>query len=101
MRWPTKSRARPTGARHAPRFSARSSSLLFDASGFNGLRRVIDVSGDGVNNMGPPVRLIRDEVLAAGITINGLPIMMKRAYGSGSDTNLDVYYEDCVIGGPG
>ena len=51
--------------------------------------------------MGPPVRLIRDEVLAAGITINGLPIMMKRAYGSGSDANLDIYYEDCVIGGPG
>jgi hypothetical protein len=71
---------------------------LFDASGFNGLRLVIDVSGDGVNNMGPPVTLMRDEVLAAGITINGLPIMLKRRYG---DANLDVYYEDCVIGGPG
>jgi len=74
---------------------------LFDASGFNGIRRVIDVSGDGVNNMGPPVTLMRDEVLAAGITINGLPIMMKRRYGRGADANLDIYYEDCVIGGPG
>jgi hypothetical protein len=74
---------------------------LFDASGFNGLRRVIDVSGDGVNNMGPPVTLMRDEVLANGITINGLPIMMKRPYGYTSDANLDTYYQDCVIGGPG
>ena len=62
---------------------------------------MIDVSGDGVNNMGPPVTLMRDEVLDAGITINGLPIMMKRPYGYTSDANLDVYYEDCVIGGPG
>src|SRR5258705_3647002 len=54
---------------------------LFDASGFNGLRRVIDVSGDGVNNMGPPVTLMRDDVLGAGITINGLPIMLKRQVG--------------------
>ncbi len=78
---------------------------LFDASGFNGLRRVIDVSGDGSNNMGPPVTLMRDEVLATGIVINGLPIMLKRPYGYGMYAtqmeNLDVYYEDCVIGGPG
>jgi hypothetical protein len=78
---------------------------LFDASGYRGLRRVIDVSGDGSNNMGPQVTLMRDEVLAAGITINGLPIMLKRAntYGMYGMTmeNLDVYYEDCVIGGPG
>jgi len=75
---------------------------LFDASGYGGLRRVIDVSGDGVNNMGPPVVIMRDEVLAAGITINGLPIMLNRPYGSGANNpNLDIYYEDCVIGGPG
>jgi hypothetical protein len=75
---------------------------LFDSSGYGGLRRVIDVSGDGHNNMGPPVTIMRDEVLAAGITINGLPIMLSRGYGTGpSIPNLDVYYEDCVIGGPG
>jgi hypothetical protein len=49
---------------------------LFDSSGYGGLRRVIDVSGDGSNNMGLPVTIMRDEVLAAGITINGLPIML-------------------------
>jgi hypothetical protein len=75
---------------------------LFDASGFNGIRRVIDVSGDGANNSGPPVTLIRDEVLADGVTINGLPIMLKRPNTFTMDIeNLDIYYEDCVIGGPG
>jgi Protein of unknown function (DUF1194) len=78
---------------------------LFEASGYNGLRRVIDVSGDGVNNMGPPVTLMRDDVLGAGITINGLPIMLNRSgtYGMWGQTfeQLDIYYEDCVIGGPG
>jgi hypothetical protein len=75
---------------------------LFDASGFHGIRRIVDVSGDGANNSGPPVTVVRDDVLAAGITINGLPIMLKRPNTFTMDIeNLDVYYEDCVIGGPG
>jgi hypothetical protein len=75
---------------------------LFDGSGYRGLRRVIDVSGDGVNNNGMPVTLVRDEVLAKGITINGLPIMLNRPNYGGMDIGeLDIYYEDCVIGGPG
>ena len=75
---------------------------LFDHSGYHGLRRVIDVSGDGANNAGPLVVPTRDDVLVAGITINGLPIMLKRPYPGTMDMeNLDVYYEDCVIGGPG
>jgi hypothetical protein len=75
---------------------------LFDQSGYRGLRRVIDVSGDGANNSGPLVTPMRDEVLAAGITINGLPIMLKRPnVGTMDIEHLDWYYEDCVIGGPG
>ncbi|MFI4971771.1 MAG: DUF1194 domain-containing protein [Hyphomicrobiales bacterium] len=75
---------------------------LFDHSGYHGLRRVIDVSGDGTNNAGPLIVPTRDDVLAAGITINGLPIMLKRPNPGTMDIeNLDVYYEDCVIGGPG
>jgi hypothetical protein len=75
---------------------------LFDHSGYRGLRRVIDVSGDGANNSGPLGVATRDDVLAAGITINGLPIMLKRPLRGTMDIeNLDVYYEDCVIGGPG
>jgi hypothetical protein len=75
---------------------------LFDHSGFRGFRRVVDVSGDGANNSGPFVTTVRDAVLAAGITINGLPIVLKRPSSFSMDIeNLDIYYEDCVIGGPG
>lgn len=75
---------------------------LFDNNGFRGLRRVIDVSGDGANNAGAPIVPVREDVLAAGITINGLPIMLKRPNPGTMDIeNLDVYYEDCVTGGPG
>jgi Protein of unknown function (DUF1194) len=78
------------------------SKTLFDNSGYRGLRRVIDVSGDGANNAGPLVVPSREEVLAAGITINGLPIMLNRPNVGYMDVaELDIYYEDCVIGGPG
>lgn len=75
---------------------------LFDSSGYRGLRRVIDVSGDGANNAGALVVPSRDQVLAMGITINGLPIMLNRPNMGYMDVaELDVYYEDCVIGGAG
>lgn len=66
------------------------------------IRRVIDISGDGPNNEGTPVTISRDRALRAGVIINGLPIILKRGYGSSFDIdNLDEYYADCVIGGPG
>jgi Protein of unknown function (DUF1194) len=75
---------------------------LFDANPYRGLRRVIDISGDGANNNGSPVTIARDTALAKGITINGLPIMVKEpSYSTMDIDNLDFYYEDCVIGGPG
>jgi len=75
---------------------------LFDGNGFRGTRQVIDVSGDGPNNMGFPVVEAREAVLARGITINGLPIMLHADFFGGySIRELDIYYEDCVIGGPG
>ncbi len=73
----------------------------FAANGVEGARRVVDVSGDGPNNMGVPVTIARDPLIAAGVTINGLPIMIKRPGGFAAIENLDVYYEDCVIGGTG
>jgi hypothetical protein len=75
----------------------------FDTSPFAGDRQTVDVSGDGPNNMGLPVALIRDRIVGRGITINGLPIMLKPASIASpfGIPNLDVYYEDCVIGGPG
>ena len=75
---------------------------LFDEDPYHGLRRVIDISGDGPNNNGAPVVGARDEALSKGITINGLPIMVKEpSYSTMDIDNLDIYYEDCVIGGPG
>jgi Protein of unknown function (DUF1194) len=75
---------------------------LFDENPYHGLRRVIDISGDGPNNNGAPVTGARDEALSKGITINGLPIMVKEpSYSTMDIDNLDFYYEDCVIGGPG
>ena len=75
---------------------------LFDDSGYHGLRRVIDISGDGPNNNGGPVTIARDAAVAKGITINGLPIMVKAPTPATMDIeDLDFYYEDCVIGGPG
>jgi hypothetical protein len=75
---------------------------LFDENPFRGLRRVIDISGDGANNEGGPVTGARDAALKKGIIINGLPIMLKGTTPSMMDIDdLDLYYEDCVIGGPG
>jgi hypothetical protein len=75
---------------------------LFEENPYHGLRRVIDISGDGPNNSGAPVNGARDEALQKGIIINGLPIMVKEpSYSTMDIDNLDFYYEDCVIGGPG
>jgi hypothetical protein len=75
---------------------------LFDDDPYRGLRRVIDISGDGPNNNGSPITPVRDEALGKGIVINGLPIMIKEPSLVTTDIeNLDWYYEDCVIGGPG
>ena len=69
---------------------------------YSGMRRIIDISGDGPNNQGPYVRQARDEALATGIVINGLPLMTRDGIYSQFDIErLDLYYRDCVIGGPG
>lgn len=65
-------------------------------------RRVIDVSGDGVNNSGPPADQQRDAAVAEGITINGLPIINDRpTFGRMPPVPLDDYYRENVIGGDG
>ena len=95
---------------HPPR-SARRTSIsgvlyfaadLFAESDHTGMKRVVDVSGDGPNNHGSLVLEARDALVSQGVTINGLPLMTA----GGSSTiydlvNLDLYYRDCVIGGPG
>ena len=74
----------------------------FEGSGFTSRRRVIDISGDGRTNDGPPAEMVRDKLVTQGIVINGLPVMMNRTnFGRPPDTGLDKYYEENVIGGPG
>ena len=74
----------------------------FEKSGFAAKRRVIDISGDGRTNDGPPAEHIRDALVAQGIVVNGLPVMMNRTnFGRPPDLTLDKYYEENVIGGPG
>lgn len=74
---------------------------LIESNDITGLRRVIDFSGDSVGNFsGPPIARARDEVLAAGITINGLPIACLDCF-SGSGGNLESQYRAQIIGGPG
>jgi len=69
---------------------------------YDATRQVIDVSGDGVNNSGPPAEQARDRAVAEGITINGLPILNDRpTFGRPPPIPLDQYYRDSVIGGPG
>jgi len=75
---------------------------LFAESSFRSVKRVIDISGDGPNNQGAPVTGIRDELVSQGITINGLPLMTNGGLSSAYDVeDLDRYYTNCVIGGPG
>jgi hypothetical protein len=87
-----------TAVGQALAYSAR----RFDESPFTSKRRVVDISGDGRTNDGPPAELVRDRLVADGIVINGLPVMMNRtSFGRPPDTALDKYYEENVIGGPG
>ena len=71
---------------------------LFDDRTYEARRQVIDVSGDGPNNYGPPVTRARDEAVEDGIVINGLPILIRP---SPIAPDIVRYYFDCVVGGPG
>jgi hypothetical protein len=75
---------------------------LLQTAPYQADRRVIDISGDGPNNQGLPVTEARDEAIAMGFTINGLPMMTRDGMGSQFNIeDLDRYYTRCVIGGPG
>jgi hypothetical protein len=92
--------ARPIGTR---RGTSISNAILFgtkliDSNAFSGARRVIDISGDGPNNTGPPVAPARNDAVERGIVINGLAILIRPSVSTGP---LDQYYAECVIGGPG
>lgn len=83
-------------------------SELLSQSGFSGARRVINISGDGMNNKGREIEPVRRALIDSGVTINGMPIVYKgllEGVIEGPETNLDPqrlidYFEDHVIGGP-
>ncbi len=77
------------------------SAELMETNQYQGLRRVVDVSGDGPNNQGGAVTEARDKLVSMGVTINGLPLMMESKKNDWQAMiNLHHYYEDCVTGGP-
>jgi hypothetical protein len=90
----------------------RASADLINANEYEGLRRVIDISGDGSNRDGPEVGPIRDAIGASGITINGLPLMLRPSGGFGGGggyrggrygyetQDLEAYYREEVMAGP-
>ena len=68
--------------------------LILPNAPYRGLKRVIDISGDGTSNSGRSVTEARDDAVKAGVIINGLPIVSL-------EYDLDKYYFNNVIGGPG
>ena len=87
------------GTRSSNGLTAIGDALLASAAAFKTLpdqpaRRVIDISGDGMANIGPKPDDVRDALNAQGITINGLAILASEPW-------LDTYYDNDVIGGDG
>jgi hypothetical protein len=75
---------------------------MFDGNGIDSAVRIIDISGDGTNNQGGPVVVARNAAVARGITINGLVLLSDDGTISAFEIpDLDAYYANCVIGGPG
>jgi len=70
----------------------RAGAAAFDHMPEPAAHKVIDVSGDGMANFGPPPAQVRDELVAQGITINGLAILTEEPW-------LADYYNSNVIGG--
>ena len=94
------SQAKRTSISSALRFA---SAMILD-NDIKSLRKVIDVSGDGPNNNGLPVSVARDATVRQGIVINGLAFVIERPEDMSSFfaiTDIDRYYRNCVIGGPG
>ncbi|MCR9070474.1 MAG: DUF1194 domain-containing protein [Alphaproteobacteria bacterium] len=81
----------PTGATSIAGALTFANALLL-SNPFEASRLVIDLSGDGRNNQGPPVESVRRSVVAEGVTINGLAIVNEHP-------TLNYYFEDRVIGG--
>ena len=95
--------SQPSGLRRTSISGAIQHALkLLDEGPFDGVRKVIDISGDRPNHQGQPVLDAREAALARRIVINGLPLMTRDVFDGGFNiSDLDTYYAECVIGGPG
>lgn len=90
------SNLRLTSISHAIDFAT----AQFAANRFSAPRQVIDISGDGPSNDGRTITFARDDAIAMGVTINGLPLMTREGVGGiWYLDELDIYYRHCVIGG--
>ena len=69
------------------------SEKLFLSNPFRATRMIIDVAGDGTNNVNFSPSVARDRAVESGITINALAI-------GDNQTNLVDYFSKFVIGGP-
>ncbi len=75
---------------------------LIEGNDIDGLRRIIDLSADSAaNSSGPPIEIARDEVVAAGIAINGLAVLCRHCSGRPIGYDLEAAFAERVIGGPG
>lgn len=74
---------------------------LIENNGITSSRQIVYLSGDGANNMGPPVEPVRDELVKRGIVINGLPLMLGKPWEYYDIERMDVYFRNCVVGGEG
>ena len=74
-----------------------------ESNNFQGIRRLIDISGDGPQNHGMDLAEARAMARAAGITVNGLPIITERPghWTRPAEINLDEYFDRNVLTGPG
>lgn len=74
---------------------------LLDNNPYKSKRHVIDISGDGRNNHGPPLAQVQAEAIKRKITINGLPIVndRDRQYSGLPPDDIERYYRKNVIAG--
>jgi hypothetical protein len=87
--------------------NAIGAALLFgksriETNDIEGFRKVIDISADSAANFsGPSIMSARDEVVAAGITINGLAVLCRECSGRPINYDLEAVFADEVVGWPG
>lgn len=95
---------RRAAGRNAIGSALEAAGRLLATNDLEGERRVIDLSADSANSFeGPPLGPVRERLLAAGVTINGLAVACREAGCSGRPVAYDLEraFATTIIGGPG